>query len=219
MVMDDLNILLEQNNMAFSVLGSISGQTIAGAVSVGFHGTGLNYGNISSYVIEIEIMLASGEIRTFSRTSNSDQFPAVACSLGCLGVILSVKVQCEPLFRLEQVEYGAKLDDMLANLDVHLKSSDHFRMLWYPHTDYVSCYSAKRTDKVTVHHNLSILAYQKLYFYLISQSLSNLINLAGGVIVLLAITYWNFSTGSVFTLALSYHWSTIFTINSARNEK
>jgi L-gulonolactone oxidase len=148
MVMEELNALLEKNNMALSVIGSISTQTIAGAISVCHHGTGLTYGNISSYVIEIEMMLASGEIRTFSRTSNSHEFPAVACSLGCLGVILSVKIQCEPLFKLEHIEYGAKLEDMLANLDVHLKSTDHFRMYWYPHTNFTSCYSAKRTDKV-----------------------------------------------------------------------
>lgn len=148
MRIDAINELLEKNNMALSVLGSIGDQTIAGAISVAFHGTGIEFNVLSAYVLEVDMMLASGEIKTYSATSNSDVFKAVLCSLGCLGVMVSVKLQCEPCFRLEQIEYGAKLDDVLQSLDVYVKSSDHFRMLWYPHTDYVICYGAKRTDKV-----------------------------------------------------------------------
>ena len=94
------------------------------------------------------MMLASGEIKTYSKMSNSEEFGAVLCSLGCLGIILSVKIQCEPAFKLEQIEYPAKLEDVLQSLDSYTKSCDHFRMLWYPHTDYVLCYSASRTEKV-----------------------------------------------------------------------
>jgi L-gulonolactone oxidase len=58
------------------------------------------------------MLLASGEIRTYSRESNSDLFPAILCSLGCLGIILTAKIQCEKAFRLEQIEYSAKLEDV-----------------------------------------------------------------------------------------------------------
>lgn len=105
---------------------------------------------------EIEMILASGEIRTYSKISNPDEFGAVKCSLGCLGIILSVKIQCESAFRLEQIEYTAKLEDVLQSLDTYLKSSDHFRMLWYPHTDYAMCYNASRTSKVKIKNNLCL---------------------------------------------------------------
>lgn len=130
-------------------LGSISDQTIAGAISVAYHGTGINYNVLSAYVVELEVMLASGETRIYSSQSNPDDFNAMLCSLGCLGVILNVKLQCEKSFRLEQIEFGAKLEDVLQSLDVYVKSSDHFRMFWYPHTEFAICYSATRTDKVT----------------------------------------------------------------------
>jgi hypothetical protein len=38
---------------------------------------------------------------------------------------------------------------MLQSLDVHMKSSDHFRMFWYPHSDDVMVYNVSRTTKVT----------------------------------------------------------------------
>lgn len=154
-------------------MGSISDQTIAGAISVAYHGTGIKYNVLSAYVLEVEIMLASGELRTYSasqsltkskknkKENNNDdedeqenaeddnnEFNAIVCSLGCLGVIVSVKLQCEKSFRLEQIEVGAKLEDVLQSLDVYAKSSDHFRMFWYPHTEFAVCYSATRTDKV-----------------------------------------------------------------------
>lgn len=90
-------------------------------------------------------MLASGEIRTYS--DRNDEFKAVLCSLGCLGIILSVTVQCEPAFKLDQTEFSAKLEDVLSSLEAYTNSSEHFRMLWYPHTDYVLCYAASRTNK------------------------------------------------------------------------
>jgi len=64
-------------------------------------------------VIEVEMLLASGEIQIYSQEKNSDMFPAVLCSLGCLGIILTVKIQCEKAFRLEQIEYPAKLEDVM----------------------------------------------------------------------------------------------------------
>ena len=57
-------------------------------------------------------MLASGEIRTYSKKSYADEFPAVLCSLGSLGVILAVKFQCEELFKLEQFQYPMDFKDV-----------------------------------------------------------------------------------------------------------
>jgi hypothetical protein len=45
-----LNGILTDNQMAISSLGAISDQTIAGAMSTANHGTGKNYGILSSSV-------------------------------------------------------------------------------------------------------------------------------------------------------------------------
>ena len=69
------------------------------------------------------MLLASGEIKTYSRESNSDLFPAILCSLGCLGIILAAKIQCEKAFRLEQTEYSAKLEDVCVICIIALQNS------------------------------------------------------------------------------------------------
>jgi L-gulonolactone oxidase len=45
-----LNEILWEKGLALSNLGSISEQSIAGAVSTATHGSGVNFGNISSQV-------------------------------------------------------------------------------------------------------------------------------------------------------------------------
>lgn len=45
-----LNEVLQKNGLALSNLGSISEQSIAGAISTATHGSGINFGNISSQV-------------------------------------------------------------------------------------------------------------------------------------------------------------------------
>lgn len=131
------------------------------------HGSGINYGVFSSYVVELELMLASGEVKKYSAKVNGELFPATLCSLGCLGAIISVTFQCERAFRLEQVEFGAPLEDVLQSLDVFAKSSDHFRMFWYPHTDFALCYSASRTDKPLKPRQGSWLMDRLIGFYLL----------------------------------------------------
>ncbi len=115
--------------------------------------------------------MASGELMKFSKTSNSEYFPAVLVSLGSIGIIVNVTVQCEKLFKLQQVQFGAQLDDVsecnmktnskpqlylyfyfllnevLKSLDVHMSASEHFEFLWYPHTDNVVCLHTSRSEK------------------------------------------------------------------------
>jgi hypothetical protein len=63
-------------------------------------------------VIEIELLLANGEIKTFSNGTDSDTFSALLCSLGALGIMLTATIQCEKSFKLHNSQYGAKLDDV-----------------------------------------------------------------------------------------------------------
>lgn len=54
----------------------------------------------------------NGEIVKYSKVSNSEFFPAVLCSVGCLGIILNATLQCEKLFHLQEIQYPAKLHDV-----------------------------------------------------------------------------------------------------------
>lgn len=147
MIISHLNDILYSHNLALSVLGSISDITVGGAISVGTHGTGINHGTLSAYVTEMDIMLSDGIVMTFSANRNTDLFLAAVCSLGSFGIILTVTFQCEPAYNLHLRHYALSLKDVIENLDVHLKGSEHFKFLWYPHTDGVVVSHCSRTDQ------------------------------------------------------------------------
>ncbi|XP_041366843.1 L-gulonolactone oxidase-like [Gigantopelta aegis] len=147
MIKDLNNKVFPALGLAFPVLGTVSELTVAGVISTGTHGTGANYGVFSTLVVSMELMTAAGDILEISNEKNAELMPAVTLSLGSLGVILTVTLQCEPAYKLHLVQYPLKLNDVLENLDVHVKSSDHFRFFWFPHTDNAICYHANRTTK------------------------------------------------------------------------
>jgi L-gulonolactone oxidase len=58
-------------------------------------------------------MDANGTIHKYSKTDNlNDEFYGSVVSLGCLGIVISLKIQCEPAFKLEQIEWPGKLEDV-----------------------------------------------------------------------------------------------------------
>ncbi|EEC00808.1 D-arabinono-1, 4-lactone oxidase, putative, partial [Ixodes scapularis] len=138
---------LAKNGLALSSLGAVSEITLGGAIATGTHGSGLNFGILSTQVLELELVTCLGKTLVCSRESNPEVFLAAACGLGAIGVVVAVTVQCEPAFRLRESRYSCALQRVLENLDVHLKSSDHFRCLWYPHTDTAVCFHLTRTDE------------------------------------------------------------------------
>ncbi|KAL9642808.1 hypothetical protein ABK040_009883 [Willaertia magna] len=134
----ELNEILKNNNMSLMVLGSISEQTISGAVSTGTHGTGIDFYAVGSYIIEMEIVAApNGEI--LKLTKGDERLKAFACSLGCLGVISTVTIQCCQAFALQAVQEPSYLEDILSNLNSFIKSADHWRFWWFPHTKNDKC--------------------------------------------------------------------------------
>jgi len=83
-------------------LGLITEQTIAGAVSTGTHGSGKP--SMSNFVEEVQVAqydASTGEpvIRTIH---GGDELRAARCSLGALGVILSVSFWSRPRYNVEE---------------------------------------------------------------------------------------------------------------------
>ncbi|GFY46877.1 l-gulonolactone oxidase [Trichonephila inaurata madagascariensis] len=146
MKLTELNDILYSHNLGLSVLGSVSDITIGGAISVGTHGTGIEYGVLSSYITEMELMLSNNDVIKVSPEKDFDVFQATVCSLGSFGIILTVTIQCEQAFNLHMRQYGLPLKDVVENLDVHLTGSDHFRFMWFPYTDNVVVSHTSRTD-------------------------------------------------------------------------
>lgn len=130
-----LNPELARLGLSMEILGDIDRQTIAGAISTGTHGSGVNFGSISTQVRGLEMILADGSIVTCSATERPELFAAARVSLGALGVITKVTVQCVPLYALHAIDAAMPLDDTLDQVDELTTSNDHFEFFWFPHTD------------------------------------------------------------------------------------
>ncbi|WP_295572738.1 D-arabinono-1,4-lactone oxidase [uncultured Microbacterium sp.] len=127
--------LLKPYGLAMPNLGDIDRQSISGAISTGTHGTGLGFGGIATQVVAATLVTADGELLTVSEDENSDLLPAVALSLGALGVLVDVTLQCVPAFGLRAVERPEPMAEVLGGLRARAAAADHFEFYWFPHTD------------------------------------------------------------------------------------
>ncbi|HEX8078762.1 MAG TPA: D-arabinono-1,4-lactone oxidase [Jatrophihabitans sp.] len=129
----ELNEQLWKLGLSISCLGNLDAATIAGAIATGTHGTGRRYAGLCSQVRALQLVTADGQLLECSAEQHPELFAAARLSLGALGIITAVTLQCEPAFALHSVEAPADYDDLLEVL-AKLELRDHFEFLWFPHT-------------------------------------------------------------------------------------
>jgi L-gulonolactone oxidase len=134
-----LHRLLYPQGLAMQNIGSISEQSIAGAISTGTHGTGLEYGVLASQVLSLKLVNGVGDIVEL-KTTDAD-FKAAAVSLGCMGIITEVTLQCIDLYHVEEKAEPVLFEDMVANLLTWAKANEHPKVWWFPHTRHAMMYS------------------------------------------------------------------------------
>jgi L-gulonolactone oxidase len=165
-----LNYELETKyNMSLSSLGSISEQTIAGAISTGTHGTGIEFGSLATSIVQLQVLCyyrdpSSDEIQVRKITLNKDDkrdqdlFRAHLCGLGALGIISTLTIQCEPLFYLRAIQKPMKLEQLLPRLSELIPSEDHWRFWWFPHTgDCISWGASRVPPKELIHKPKNVI--------------------------------------------------------------
>ena len=96
-----LKELRRQGNVTLPSIGLITEQTIAGATATGTHGSGKH--SLSHYLAEVRIATYNAEGTPCIKTINRGvELLAARCSLGCLGVIVSVSLKCRPTYQVAE---------------------------------------------------------------------------------------------------------------------
>mmetsp|Transcript_941 Transcript_941/g.2208 ORF Transcript_941/g.2208 Transcript_941/m.2208 type:complete len:535 (-) Transcript_941:457-2061(-) len=103
--MGHLSHYLIPHGYTIPVLPEMDDLTVGGL----FMGTGIEasshkYGLFDDFVLEAEVILASGEVVTCSKTQNRELFDALPWSYGTLGFLVSCKIKvipCKPYIRIE----------------------------------------------------------------------------------------------------------------------
>jgi hypothetical protein len=138
-----------------SSLGSISDQSLGGAISTATHGTSTIFGNLSTCVRSLTVITANDpncEVLTCTPDNeNSDLFDASRCALGLTGIITRIEFQVESAFRLEEEEFSMKTDAFIDSIKDGGKgsiaeSAQHVQGWWHPQAGEVSISRMNRTD-------------------------------------------------------------------------
>jgi FAD/FMN-containing dehydrogenase len=105
---------LNRDGATLPSLGLITVQTIAGAISTGTHGSGRH--SMSHYVEEVRLARydeSTGQA-FIDELSAGEPLLAARCSLGSLGIILSVKIRCRAQYNVqEHFTESQRLEDVL----------------------------------------------------------------------------------------------------------
>jgi L-gulono-1,4-lactone dehydrogenase len=150
-----LNPILHSYGLALPNLGDIDGQTIAGAIATGTHGTGIRRQGIAAAVTALDLVLPDGSLVSCSDQEEPALFAAARVGLGAVGVIGGVTLQCAPAFLLQAIEEPMPLDLVLDNLDDLVEDNDHFEFYWFPHTTLTSTKRNNRVPAETAREPLS----------------------------------------------------------------
>jgi D-arabinono-1,4-lactone oxidase/FAD binding domain len=140
----DVVKLLAQDGLAFTALPSHDAQSIAGILSTDVHGTGRDWGFVSSSVVRLKLLDGNGAIIVCDPAD--DLFKAVIGGIGAVGIILEVTVQGIPRFNISQRVEIRDLEEVRRSVDTLLATNHHFSLYLFPFTDQCQVNFWNRTD-------------------------------------------------------------------------
>lgn len=128
-----LNPRLLALGLALPNLGDVDPQSVAGAVSTGTHGTGHRLHGISAAVVGVQLVTADGDVLEIDE--QHPWFGASRVTLGALGIVTELTLQCVPAFLLHAREEPMALPEVMERLPELVEENDHFEFYWFPHTE------------------------------------------------------------------------------------
>jgi L-gulono-1,4-lactone dehydrogenase len=142
----ELGAELAGRGLALENQGDIDRQSVSGAIATATHGTGVRFPNLSARVAALRLVSAAGEVVELSRDSDPEAYLAARVSVGALGVVSALTIECIPLFTLKRVDASDPLEPTLASLDEEIEGNDHFEFYWFPFTDRALTRRTTRVD-------------------------------------------------------------------------
>jgi len=143
----DLIKELEGRGWAMPNLGSITDQSIAGAIATSTHGSSLKHGILSESVVALTLMLASGRVVECSRERNVDLFRAALVSLGAIGIVVEVAFQAVEEYKVRWEQEVVKLPRFLKSYDSVWDESEFVRCWWFPYSERTIVWHGKKVQE------------------------------------------------------------------------
>ncbi|KAI5815847.1 D-arabinono-1,4-lactone oxidase-domain-containing protein [Pyronema omphalodes] len=138
---------LDKRGWAVPNLGSITEQSIAGAIATSTHGSTLQHGILSESVVMLRIMLASGKVVECTKDLNPELFQAALVSLGALGIVVAVGFQAVEAYKIRWRQEVTTLEKFLQNYDTVWHETKFARCWWFPYSERCIVWRGEHTDE------------------------------------------------------------------------
>jgi FAD/FMN-containing dehydrogenase len=133
---------LDRHGWALPDMGGITRQTVGGFLSTGSAGGSVEH-SPGDLIVKIRLVDGNGVVHEWERSDDpNNPFFAAGISMGLLGVITSVTLQCVPKYNVighEQTsDYESCAVDLFGaggsrpSLETFLRAAEHSRLLWWP---------------------------------------------------------------------------------------
>ncbi|MDD3763699.1 MAG: D-arabinono-1,4-lactone oxidase [Nevskiales bacterium] len=132
-----LSEALAERGLALEIAPDFDQMTIAGAISTASHGSGATFGNLATLVTGLRMVCSDGSVQQVSPATEPERFEAACVSLGALGVITHVELQCVDDYRLAVASRRTTLGTALATLEQLRRDHRNTELFWFPYADAV----------------------------------------------------------------------------------
>lgn len=128
----DIGQPLEDIGQALINMPDIDEQALAGCLATATHGTGANIGCMSTFIRELQLVDARGDLITCNAQSNAEMFEAAKVSMGTLGVITQVTLQNVAPYRLKRETVWHSFEEILEIADDYADNNRNFEFYYVP---------------------------------------------------------------------------------------
>ncbi|MGE8561429.1 MAG: FAD-binding protein, partial [Acinetobacter sp.] len=133
--LDALGEYLAPINQALFNQGDIDQQSLAGAISTGTHGTGIDLQCLAAFVEGFELLTADGELLQCNRQQNTEIFQAGRVALGSLGILTKITLQNRPRYKLKEQIRLCPIQDVYVHIDQWKQQHRHIEFWTFIHSD------------------------------------------------------------------------------------
>jgi FAD-linked oxidoreductase len=144
--LDALGEYLAPINQALFNQGDIDQQSLAGAISTGTHGTGIDLQCLAAFVEGFELLTADGELLQCNRQQNTEIFQAGRVALGSLGILTKITLQNRPRYKLKEQIRLCPIQDVFTHIGQWQQQHRHIEFWAFIHSDQVMLKTLDETD-------------------------------------------------------------------------
>jgi FAD-linked oxidoreductase len=148
MTLVELDVMLWRYGLALPDPGGVGTQTIGGALATAAHGSG-RHRCVAAQALAIELVTGTGEVVELTPEKDAAMFSAAQVSVGALGAVSTVTLQCAPGSNLRAGAAPMRVDEALERFDELAGGNAHFAFRCAPHSRWAVVTRANLVDGPT----------------------------------------------------------------------